>query len=147
MQVTVRAQFCKIDRVLLGMQFAGAVLGVQVTVRAHFYEIDGRVQGGAVWGCCLVQLGVLVQLLLRSVAFFARLMAGCLGACSFGCCWSASRGAVRAAAVQSSAFFLLLFFLFVVYAGVFFWPGWFSGNVDPIFINPSLLIRRCSPPI
>ena len=39
-----------------------------MTVRAHFYKIDGRVQGGAVWGCCLVQFGVLVQVLFWGVA-------------------------------------------------------------------------------
>ena len=33
-------------------------------MRAHVYEIEGRVQGGAVWGCCSAQpFGVLVQVL------------------------------------------------------------------------------------
>ena len=49
-----------------------------MTVRAHFYKIDGRVQGGcclgvlfggAVWGCCLVQFGVLVQVLFGAWRF------------------------------------------------------------------------------
>ena len=70
-RVTVRALFCKIDRVLLGMQFGVLVqvlfLGVLVTVRAHFYKIGGRVQGGAVWGCSLVRFGVM-QVLFWGVA-------------------------------------------------------------------------------
>ena len=90
MRVTVRAQFCKIDRVLLGMQFGVLVqvlfLGVLVTVRAHFYKIGGRVQGG----CCLgVQLGAVWgdAGAVLGCGVFARLMAACLGAWRFGCCW------------------------------------------------------------
>ena len=45
---------------------------LEVTVRAHFCKIAGRVLGG-------MQFGMLVQVL---GAFFARLTAGCLGACS-----------------------------------------------------------------
>ena len=61
-RVTVRAQFCKIDRVLLGMQL-GVLVQMQVLLLgsagdgagAHFNQMGGRVQAA---GCCLgLQLG------------------------------------------------------------------------------------------